>query len=577
MGILDGFLGQVFNSPYNLKSYSHASRLYLDDYYKHVPKTGFLYYVVFNINSLTKNELVNQFIAKNGKVIGMLVKTTELPKFKIQTETLNQYNRKTQVHSKIEYQPIALTFHDDHNNTSTALWEAYYRYYFADDKDNTYINKPLPPAKYGDVKYKSADLVQPGSAVSYGLNNGIKTYLPFFRSIEIYQLNRAQFTGFSLVNPIISDWAHDTMSQSENKLLENKMTINYETVQYSTGRVGTDNPSGFATIHYDKQPSPLSILGSGNNSLLGPGGIMSGINELLGGDTGNSTYAYPLGGSTDDPLGNKGSLNPFQLARGVANLAKNIKNVSKAGLKSEAYSIAGGVLGNLASGKGFSLGGTGVSAGLGAVVAGAAGGLGKVFSVGGNNSSINGIVAAGAGLSVGTNRLYNNVLPSGATTRSLRSNAAAGDVATAQQAVTAAQANIEKITSEQTRALAIQSQYESEIAAAEAVGNQDKIAEIMGKMENSGYTDPTALAGQLAQAQAAAVDAQNNLAVLEQFEANNLEQSRIETADPESFIPTAGEPDTEVEDILAQGNQDSNITQYVEAGDDTSEDTTDYS
>jgi hypothetical protein len=284
-----------------------------------------------------------------------------------------------------------------------------------------------------------------------------------------------------------------------------------------------------------------------------------------------------LGGSTDDPLGSKGSLNPFQLARGVANLAKNIKNVSKASLKSEAYSIAGGVLGNLASGKGFSLGGTGVSAGLGAVVAGAAGGLGKVFSVGGNNSSINGIIAAGAGLGAGTNRLYNNVLPSGATTRSLRSTAAAGDVATAQQAVTAAQANIEKITNEQTRALAIQSEYESEIAAAEAVGNQDKVSEIMSKMENSGYTDPTALASQLAQAQAVADDAQNNLTVLEQFEATNLEQSRIETADPQFLVSESGEPDTEVNEILAQGNQDSNVTQYVDAGNDASEDTTDYS
>ena len=40
------FLGQVVNSPTQLKDYSHASRLYVDDYFRLAPKAGFLYYVV---------------------------------------------------------------------------------------------------------------------------------------------------------------------------------------------------------------------------------------------------------------------------------------------------------------------------------------------------------------------------------------------------------------------------------------------------------------------------------------------------------------------------------------------------
>jgi hypothetical protein len=568
MGIFDNFLGQVFNSPYQLKSYAHASRLYLDDYYKYVPKIGFLYYVVINISqNARKVPLVEQFVNTNGQTIGMLVKQTELPKFRMATEVLNQYNRKAYVQSKIEYQPISMTFHDDHNNTSTALWEAYYRYYFADDIDNTQLNRPLPPSKYMDTPYSVAE---PTDAFSYGLNNGIKTPAPFFDSIEIFQLNRAQFTAFSIINPIITDWAHDTMNQAESKLLENKMTVAYEMVQYATGRVDKgNNPAGFATIHYDQEPSPLSILGSGNNSILGPGGIVAGVTELMGGQNGGAEFAYPLGGSTDDPLSAK-SLNPLQLARGVVNLANNLKNVSKASLGAEAYSIAGGLLGNLASGKGLSTSGIpGITSNLSNVVAGSAGGLGKVFNnFLGGNSSTNGNTTAGSG---GVNRLLNNVTAGGATTRSLLGGSGTGSLADAQAYVAEQQAKLDALQKQKADAELAQQQYDAELAAAKAAGDQAEIDSIMGKMDSSGYTSPESLADQIGAAEAAVADAQNTYLVQKQLDDNAQSEDEVEATDPPDLPPEDGEPDPEISSIEDQDNQDSNETQYADSGSDSSD------
>lgn len=109
MSAFTNFLGNVFTSGTNVKDYSHASRLYVEDYFKLAPKAGFLYYVVFNINR-NNNPIIQQFIQKSGPELGLLVKTADLPKFRMATETMNQYNKKTIVQSKIDYQPINFTF-----------------------------------------------------------------------------------------------------------------------------------------------------------------------------------------------------------------------------------------------------------------------------------------------------------------------------------------------------------------------------------------------------------------------------------------------------------------------------------
>ena len=61
------------------------------------------------------------------------------------------------------------------------------------------------------------------------------------------------------------------------------MQIVYQTVLYGAGRiVKNGTPAGFATIHYDLSPSPLSVLGGGTQSIFGAGGIVDGIGSVLG-------------------------------------------------------------------------------------------------------------------------------------------------------------------------------------------------------------------------------------------------------------------------------------------------------
>jgi hypothetical protein len=323
-----------------MKDFAHASRLYADNVFALAPKAGWLYYVVFDIDpsTITDSTWANQ---QRVSELGMLVKSADLPKFSIQTEVVNQYNRKTVIQKNMVYSPLSLMFHDDQSNVVHNMWLNYYRYYYSDStwagkgpigtaRDNT-------PGAYQNNKYNPAnDLFSP---TNYGLNSNL-VVAPFFRSITIYQLNRKLFTSYKLVNPIIQSWDHDKLDQTQgNRLAESRMSLNYEAVFYGVGKVKKDTPSGFAVFHYDSSPSPLSIAGGGNNSIFGPGGVIPGALEIFGDASGLT-----------NPDSQPSALGVLGVALKGVNLVRNIKSITKDSLKAEGYSILNSALGKIGQG-----------------------------------------------------------------------------------------------------------------------------------------------------------------------------------------------------------------------------------
>ena len=147
--ILNGFLNNVLqgatNPGGNLKDYQHAARLFTDDGMRLAPKTKFLYHCVFEL-SPEAQKVIPQLDQRHKQEINMLVKSADLPKFSIQTSTKNMYNRKKNLQTSIEYDPVNITFHDDNMGLTTTLMEAYYRYYFRDGNYNDDgINPPYNP------------------------------------------------------------------------------------------------------------------------------------------------------------------------------------------------------------------------------------------------------------------------------------------------------------------------------------------------------------------------------------------------------------------------------------------------
>jgi hypothetical protein len=106
------FLKTFFGNDY-LKDYTHASKTFRTNGYENAPRLKFLFHVYFNINTSQVPALRTIFSGTDSSTVGLSVKNIELPKYTVQVDTLNQYNRKRLVQKKIDYQPIRAVFHDD--------------------------------------------------------------------------------------------------------------------------------------------------------------------------------------------------------------------------------------------------------------------------------------------------------------------------------------------------------------------------------------------------------------------------------------------------------------------------------
>ena len=276
-------LGKGVVSPRGTPStYQHASRLFIDDNFRLAPRTKFNYFVKFELDPTALK--APEFDRGKIEEAGLLVKNLQLPSFSFDTVTKNQYNRKKILYKMINYDALSLSFHDDNNGVTNALWAIYYGYYIAD--------RNLPASAYTANKYTPTSKEE-NFSFRYGLDNNISA--PLIKKIHLYTMSRQRFLSYTLVNPKITKWSHSDMDYSLSEPAQNQMTLEFEAVQYGGGRVDFNNPPGFANLHYDSAPSPLSVAGGGVASLTGAGGVLDGMEQIFGAVSDGTAFGSPAG------------------------------------------------------------------------------------------------------------------------------------------------------------------------------------------------------------------------------------------------------------------------------------------
>jgi len=291
-----------FGSSY-LRDYRHANKTFTANSFELKPRYKFLFHVSFTLNYEEIPNLKASMGGDDVKNISLLVKTIDLPKYTIATETLNQYNRKRIVQTKINYDPITITFHDDYGDLARTMWYNYYSYYYKDpnqrylDPNNT--NGSIGPSsnRQAGFGYNDRDIYDDqriGNVNDWGYigeafvdtNTGETGKPPFFRDIRIYGMDQRKYAEYVLINPIIQNFSHDQYSYAEGGgTMQNSMTIAYETVKYYSGAIGSQRPDvnvqGFADpAHYDTELSPLARPGS-NRTVFGQGGLLDAGQGIL--------------------------------------------------------------------------------------------------------------------------------------------------------------------------------------------------------------------------------------------------------------------------------------------------------
>jgi len=287
---------QPFPPGQGLRDYTHASKTFRTAGYDLAPRNKFLYYVYFNLNTSIP-AVANLVSGGKSSVIGLMAKSAQLPGYQVDVSTMNQYNRKRLVQTKINYNPAQIVLHDDHSDLIRNMWYQYYQYYYS-DPTYKYGNTPNQAGALGQINnlftgfsYNSNDTYAASRPVQHWglsgqgynnpslqslsnslLNGAASTVQPFFNDITIYGMSQKTYAQYTMINPLITEWQHDTYDYSQgNGIMQHTMSIRYEAVKYYSGAIGGEQPSnqmpGFADpAHYDTQISPIAVPGSNDQA-----------------------------------------------------------------------------------------------------------------------------------------------------------------------------------------------------------------------------------------------------------------------------------------------------------------------
>lgn len=299
------FTGLTGAGFYYEKSSHHATYNFNQEsqvLYRNQPRVPFEYYINIALNNVgtASNYIKTYFNNADWNQIAPLVKTVEMPSFKIETTPLNQYNRKRLSQTKVAFEPIKVVFHDVADGKTLKFWEMYYRYYFGDGtepginqpkttqaKNGTYsleqflnnvtpaINPNLsglpssirslyqnnsptgansPTNTVGNKQDTNNIIADVLNSHQFGFNlPTVDNVRNLIQTIQIYQVHAGRFNQVTLVNPRVSAFTHDVLSYAEGgKTLELTFTFEYEYAYYTIQNLklgdGANNPANTSTI-----------------------------------------------------------------------------------------------------------------------------------------------------------------------------------------------------------------------------------------------------------------------------------------------------------------------------------------
>ena len=288
-------------SALTLRDYQHANKIFTPNNFSLLPKAKNWFHIFFELDPIAAaavtaslgpavtNNRIN-WNTTNIYTLSVLAKTVKLPNFEFDLQKRNQYNKWNLNITKINYKGIDIQFWDDTIDVVRGFWYAYYQYMVQDPNYVDFSAKqqqgiPIPSPEWEPSTENISSVYN--SSDNWGTNYGLDTVSatgfnrtnPFFRSIRIYQFNRAitvqdgvQYSEYVLVNPIITSFDHDMNDFSTSDPMTNKMNLEFETVFYNSGFVDDDEIASWDYVSnnfLDTTPSPISQDNSGMNQLNG--------------------------------------------------------------------------------------------------------------------------------------------------------------------------------------------------------------------------------------------------------------------------------------------------------------------
>lgn len=259
----EGIFGGVFDQRVYLRDSRHAANAYgfnKADLSNGTPRHKFEFFIRINFNPHPEvRDFVRAFLNETDKdMVSTMVKTITMPSMNIDTEILNQYNKKRISQTRIDYNPISITFHDSVEGRTLRLWEMYYEYYFRDGVAPEKLGPGSAPSEVGgalntflagfldefsggsptpkrDAREYDNDLIKDGFNDNYGYNlSRVGNHKYLIDSIDIFQIHGGKFSKTEIIRPRVTAFNHDTLDYEDSGgLVEMRFDFVYEGVVYA--------------------------------------------------------------------------------------------------------------------------------------------------------------------------------------------------------------------------------------------------------------------------------------------------------------------------------------------------------
>jgi hypothetical protein len=192
-----------------------------------MPLFPFMFFVRFVPNSDNGEKAWEQPISKAVKTVGAFSAD-------IQTETMNQYNKKRIIQKKMEWADVSMTFHDTSDGCVRNMWYDYYSHYYGDaffpESEWGYdiltremLKTPYPGSIKQDFGYN------PPKTLNDKGSPDILNSAYFFKRIEIYKFFGQVYSQYDLINPRIVKYSTSELNYAGEDSASIDMTFSFET------------------------------------------------------------------------------------------------------------------------------------------------------------------------------------------------------------------------------------------------------------------------------------------------------------------------------------------------------------
>ena len=373
--LLTQLTGAGFHYEKNSRSATYNFNQDAQSLYRNQPRFPFEYYIDIKLNKAAAPYGAAAYVSKffntpEWTQVQPLVKTVEMPSFKIETTPLNQYNRKRLSQTKIDFEPVKMVFHDVADGKTLKFWEMYYRYYFGDGTEpgkndvkqtaqqngtgtytvESFLKNITPsfnpnitglPASItnlfnGNISSNNNSATNTAgnkSDIQNIISNTLDNHIFGFnlaqvanvrnliQQIDIYEVHAGRFNQVTLVNPRISAFTHDTLNYSESgKTLELTFTFEYEYAYYTIQnlKLGGTESNNNSTIEPFSHAQNLELPALAFNATLTD--FIQSNNPLLQSD---NPILQQIGKNVQSSIGSVTGALASNTARGVSSSVLN--------------------------------------------------------------------------------------------------------------------------------------------------------------------------------------------------------------------------------------------------------------